>query len=41
MNPMRDEQAGTHTFEDVLLWPFWGKGKSITWVRENGKNLFE
>lgn len=41
MNPMRDEQAGTHTFEDVLLWPFWWKGKSTAWIKENSKNLFE
>ena len=23
MNPLKDEKAGTHTFTDVLLWPFW------------------
>lgn len=23
MNPFRDEKAGTYTFENVLLWPFW------------------
>jgi murein DD-endopeptidase MepM/ murein hydrolase activator NlpD len=41
MNPFRDEKAGTYTFEDYLVWPWFGKGKSIAWVRENDNYLFQ
>jgi murein DD-endopeptidase MepM/ murein hydrolase activator NlpD len=41
MNPLKDSKAGSYTFEDVLLWPFWWKGKSMTWVGANDDYLFE
>lgn len=41
MNPFKDMKAGKNTFEDVLLWPFWGKGMTIDWVNRNDDNLFE
>jgi murein DD-endopeptidase MepM/ murein hydrolase activator NlpD len=41
MNPFIDEKAGQHTFSDVLLWPFWGKGKNAEWIRSNDDLLFE
>jgi len=41
MNPLLDEKAGSHTFEDVLLWAFWGKNRSIAWVSANDDSLFE
>jgi len=28
MNPFDDETAGTNTFEDYLVWPWYGKGKT-------------
>ncbi len=40
MNPFRDERAGTYTFEDYLVWPWFGKGKGVAWVRDNDNNLF-
>lgn len=41
MNPLIDKEAGTHSFEDVLLWPYWGKGRGTTWVANNDDALFE
>jgi len=41
MNPFDDTQSGNYTFEDYLVWPWFGKGKSITWVRENDNALFQ
>lgn len=41
MNPFRDERAGTYTFEDYLVWSWFGKGKTTTWVRENDNTLFQ
>lgn len=41
MNPLKDSRAGTYTFEDVLVWAFWGKGKSIDWVSQNDESLFQ
>jgi len=41
MNPLDDETAGMNTFEDYLLWPWYGKGKTTAWVRENDESLFQ
>lgn len=41
MNPLKDIGAGTYTFEDVLLWSYWGQGRGTTWVGANDDNLFE
>lgn len=41
MNPFIDERAGSYDFEDVLLWPFWWKGKSAEWIRTHDVGLFE
>jgi|GEM_PF-1513502 len=41
MNPFKDERAGTYTFEDYLIWPWFGKGKTTAWVRDNDNNLFQ
>ena len=41
INPLDDKKAGQNTFSDVLLWPFWGKGKSADWIRANDDKLFE
>lgn len=41
MNPFDDENAGMNTFEDYLLWPWFGKGKTTAWVRENDESLFQ
>jgi len=41
MNPFRDERAGTYTFENYLLWPWYGKGKTTAWVRDNDDALFQ
>lgn len=40
MNPLQDEKAGQYTFSDILLWPFWGKGKTAEWIRANSTGLF-
>jgi hypothetical protein len=41
MNPLEDGTAGTYEFNDVLLWPFWGKGKNVSWINTYDKGLFE
>lgn len=41
MNPFNEEKAGQNTFEDALLWPFWGKGKKMEWIKANDEYLFE
>ena len=41
MNPLDDETAGMNTFEDYLVWPWYGKGKTTAWVRENDESLFQ
>ena len=41
LNPHKDESAGTYHFTDVLLWPFWGKDKTVDWMRKNDAGLFE
>lgn len=40
MNPFNDTKAGTYTFEDYLVWPYFGKWKTTAWVKENDNNLF-
>ncbi len=41
MNPFDDKKAGTYTHDDVLLWPWFGKGKNTDWVRDNDGSVFE
>lgn len=41
MNPLKDTRAGTYTFDDVLIWAFWGKGKGMDWVGKNDDSLFQ
>jgi murein DD-endopeptidase MepM/ murein hydrolase activator NlpD len=41
MNPFDDKKAGNYTHDDVLLWPWFGKGKNTDWVRDNDESVFE
>ncbi|MBP7823576.1 M23 family metallopeptidase [Candidatus Gracilibacteria bacterium] len=41
LNPLNDIKAGTFEHTDVLLWPWYGKGKSTNWVSEHDDSLFE
>ncbi len=41
INPFIDEKAGTYSYDDILLWPFWWQGKSATWVRDKDDSLFQ
>ena len=41
LNPLNDYKAGKYTQTDVLLWPWYGKGKSVDWIREHDDSLFE
>lgn len=41
INPFEDEKAGTYTFEDYLMWPWFWKGKNTAWVKENDDSIFQ
>lgn len=41
MNSFDDKRAGMNTFADYLVWPWFGKGKTTAWVRENDESLFQ
>lgn len=41
MNPFDEKKAGNNGFEDAIMWGFWGKGKSVDWIKNNDESLFE